>query len=79
MRSHNPEIDPTDELPTVGPICREVEALLAWHGNGSLSSSEGRIVDEGPLAALLERAGSPNLTDAFLRRIGRGQTPRPAA
>jgi sodium transport system ATP-binding protein len=33
---------------------------------------EGRIVDEGPLEALLARAGSPNLTDAFLRQIGRG-------
>jgi sodium transport system ATP-binding protein len=39
---------------------------------------EGAIVDEGPLAALLERAGSTNLTDAFLRRIGRDQASQPA-
>jgi sodium transport system ATP-binding protein len=32
---------------------------------------EGRIVDEGPLGDLLARAGAANLTDAFLRQIGR--------
>ncbi len=32
---------------------------------------EGRVLDEGSLAELLERSGCANLTDAFLRRIGR--------
>jgi len=32
---------------------------------------EGRVIDEGTLEALLERSGSRNLTDAFLRQIGR--------
>jgi len=32
---------------------------------------EGRIIDEGTLELLLERSGSRNLTDAFLRQIGR--------
>jgi sodium transport system ATP-binding protein len=31
----------------------------------------GRIIDEGPLADLLARSGCGNLTDAFLRRVGR--------
>lgn len=31
---------------------------------------EGRLVDEGALAELLERSGCGNLTDAFLKRIG---------
>jgi len=35
---------------------------------------EGRIIDEGTLGALLERSGSRNLTDAFLRQIGREAT-----
>jgi sodium transport system ATP-binding protein len=33
---------------------------------------EGRIIDEGPLDTLLARDGSPNLTEAFLRRVGKG-------
>ena len=32
---------------------------------------EGRIIDEGTLEELLGRSGSRNLTDAFLRQIGR--------
>jgi sodium transport system ATP-binding protein len=32
---------------------------------------EGLIVDEGTLDSLLERTGTRNLTDAFLRRLGR--------
>ena len=35
----------------------------------------GRIIDEGTLEDLLGRAGSRNLTDAFLRRVGRGAGP----
>lgn len=31
---------------------------------------EGRLVDEGTLAELVERSGCANLTDAFLKRIG---------
>jgi len=31
---------------------------------------EGRLVDEGTLAELIERSGCGNLTDAFLTRIG---------
>jgi sodium transport system ATP-binding protein len=31
---------------------------------------QGRIIDEGTLAGLLEATGSPNLTDAFLKRVG---------
>jgi len=31
---------------------------------------EGRLVDEGTLAELIERSGCNNLTDAFLKRIG---------
>jgi sodium transport system ATP-binding protein len=31
----------------------------------------GRIIDEGPLEDLLARSGCGNLTDAFLRRVGR--------
>jgi sodium transport system ATP-binding protein len=31
---------------------------------------EGRLVDEGTLAELIERSGCDNLTDAFLKRIG---------
>jgi ABC-type Na+ transport system ATPase subunit NatA len=33
---------------------------------------EGRIVDEGTLSELVERAGARNLTDAFLKNIGAG-------
>lgn len=33
---------------------------------------EGRIVDEGALSELVERAGARNLTDAFLKNIGAG-------
>ncbi len=32
---------------------------------------EGRLLDQGTLAELLERTGCANLTDAFLERIGR--------
>ncbi|MDP3504278.1 MAG: ABC transporter ATP-binding protein [Myxococcales bacterium] len=32
---------------------------------------QGRIVDSGPLADLLERSGQANLTDAFLHHAGR--------
>ena len=35
---------------------------------------EGRVIDEGTLEALLERSGSRNLTDAFLRQVGREAT-----
>ncbi|NWF82478.1 MAG: ABC transporter ATP-binding protein [Bryobacteraceae bacterium] len=31
---------------------------------------QGRLVDEGTLAELVERSGCDNLTDAFLKRIG---------
>jgi sodium transport system ATP-binding protein len=31
---------------------------------------EGRLVDEGTLAELIERSGCSNLTDAFLKQIG---------
>lgn len=31
---------------------------------------QGRLVDEGTLAELIERSGCDNLTDAFLKRIG---------
>ncbi len=34
---------------------------------------EGRVIDEGTLEGLLERSGSRNLTDAFLRHVGRGR------
>jgi sodium transport system ATP-binding protein len=30
---------------------------------------EGRVLDQGPLAELLERSGRANLTDAFLRYV----------
>jgi sodium transport system ATP-binding protein len=33
----------------------------------------GRVLDEGSLPELLERSGCGNLTDTFLRRIGRGE------
>ena len=33
---------------------------------------EGRIVDEGTLSELIQRAGARNLTDAFLKNIGAG-------
>jgi len=39
----------------------------------------GRIIDEGTLEDLLGRAGSRNLTDAFLLRVGRGSSPDAAA
>ena len=32
---------------------------------------EGRVIDDGPLQALLERSGCRNLTDAFLFHVGR--------
>ena len=34
---------------------------------------EGRIIDEGPLPALLERSGRSNLTDTFLSLVGHGE------
>ena len=34
---------------------------------------EGRIIDEGPLSALLERSGQANLTDTFLSLVGQGE------
>jgi sodium transport system ATP-binding protein len=39
---------------------------------------EGRIVDHGALAELLERSGQANLTDAFLHHVEQSR-PRPAA
>jgi sodium transport system ATP-binding protein len=39
---------------------------------------EGRIVDQGALAELLERSGQRNLTDAFLFHVERSR-PRPPA
>jgi len=40
---------------------------------------EGRVIDQGPLEGLLERSGSRNLTDAFLRHVGREATTSEAA
>jgi len=40
---------------------------------------QGRIIDEGPLSDLLGRSGCANLTDAFLRDIGRPGAPHEAA
>jgi sodium transport system ATP-binding protein len=34
---------------------------------------EGRIIDQGTLAELLERAGQANLTDAFLHHVERSR------
>ena len=36
---------------------------------------EGHLLDEGPLEAILERAGRPNLTEAFLAHAGREAAP----
>jgi len=36
---------------------------------------EGRVLDEGPLAELLEHTGCRNLTDAFLQRVAEGHAP----
>lgn len=40
---------------------------------------EGALVDQGTLGEIVERAGTDNLTDAFLKNIGLDRSPREAA
>ncbi len=39
---------------------------------------QGRVLDEGPLQELLERAGQPSLTETFLALAGQGPLPEAA-